>query len=449
MFDASYSRLSATGAGSVTRVQGEGRNESSRLGLRGMEDMGGGWGAGFWLEAGLFVDSGGGQNTTSNNTSYGQTGLSNATSNASATPDVVSLGGLQGITFNRASTVSLIKKEVGEFRMGRDYTPTFWNKTVFDPFGTVGVGAYTNLTYGTLNKYVAVAPPGNPTPQVRASNSLGLFSNSYGGFRGQFMYALSEQGTGCTDVQAASAGSNADNGGNLCQAASGAGKYTGLRLTYDEGPLALAVATGQASYPYPTGAAVNTKGAVTGYQGSYKDTNFAAAYKLRATRLFAQLGSQTFGATSVAYASGSNASAAPAAPAAVWTNGAVASASFAAGTLDTTARTVKNLMFGVTHSIGALTLKGSYGTATLSGGQSTASTDKAVANVESGAKSKQLALGVVYDLSKRTAMYGTMSRLTTSGQNTNASMGFASAAAVGLGGSNTANGIDLGLRHRF
>jgi predicted porin len=31
----------------------------------------------------------------------------------------------------------------GEVRLGRDYTPTFWNDTVFDPFGTNGVG--TNL----------------------------------------------------------------------------------------------------------------------------------------------------------------------------------------------------------------------------------------------------------------------------------------------------------------
>ncbi|MCK7499945.1 MAG: hypothetical protein MZW92_63515 [Comamonadaceae bacterium] len=29
----------------------------------------------------------------------------------------------------------------GEIRLGRDYTPTFWNWTTFDPFGTVGVGA--------------------------------------------------------------------------------------------------------------------------------------------------------------------------------------------------------------------------------------------------------------------------------------------------------------------
>ncbi|MEY2661261.1 MAG: hypothetical protein RLZZ123_2433, partial [Pseudomonadota bacterium] len=167
-------------------------------------------------------------------------------------------------------------------------------------------------------------------------------------------------------------------------------------------------------------------------------TNFAAAYQIRSTRLLFQLGTQTFGATSVAYAAGTNAATAPVAPAAVWTNGATAGGAYTAG-----------MMFGATHNMGALTLKASYGTAAMSGGQATASTARAVANIESGAKSTQMALGAVYDLSKRTAMYGTMSRLSTKGQNTVASMGLASAAASTTGASNTANGIDLGLRHRF
>ena len=79
----------------------------------------------------------------------------------------------------------------------------------------------------------------------------------------------------------------------------------------------------------------------------------------------------------------------------------------------------------------------------------TNSSAKNVANFENGANSKQIALGAVYDLSKRTALYGTYSRLTTAGQNTTASMGVASAAAQTTGASNTATGIDLGMRHRF
>lgn len=106
-------------------------------------------------------------------------------------------------------------------------------------------------------------------------------------------------------------------------------------------------------------------------------------------------------------------------------------------------------MLGATHNVGAWTFKGSYGTAKVTGGQLTATTARGVANFEDGSRSKQYALGAVYDLSNRTAVYGTYSRLTTSGQNTNASMGIASAAAVGIGGSNSATGLDLGVRHRF
>ena len=51
--------------------------------------------------------------------------------------------GTQGLTFNRRSTVSLAGGW-GELRLGRDYTPTFWNLTIFDAFGTNGLGSSTN-----------------------------------------------------------------------------------------------------------------------------------------------------------------------------------------------------------------------------------------------------------------------------------------------------------------
>ena len=432
VFDAAVTKFTQDGGGSATRMQGEGRNESSRLGLRGMEDIGGGWGAGFWLEAGLFVESGAGQNTTSNNTSMGQSGLSDGTSNALAKTDIPSVGAMQGLTFNRASTVSLINKDIGEFRLGRDYTPTFWNKTQFDPFGTVGAGAYTNLTYGTLNRYVAVAPPGNPAPQVRASNSLGWLSQDMGGFRAQVMYALAEQLSGCTDLKTASPGANADTGGNLCQGPNNSGKYSGFRLTYNNGPLTLAAASGQTNYPKVpavAGTVPVSSGPLSAWQGDYKDTNFAAAYQLGATRLMAQMGTQTFGDFQRGYAAGTT---------------------YAAGIENTTQRTLKNTMLGVTHAMGPWTLKASLGTAKMTGGQVSYAADRgAAANIENGAKSKQTAFGVVYDLSKRTAVYGTYSKLTTTGQNTVASMGIGSSVNAALGESKTATGLDLGLRHRF
>ena len=48
------------GNGSIKSVGNSG-NETSRLGFRGMEDLGGGLHAGFWLEGQLFNDTGAGE----------------------------------------------------------------------------------------------------------------------------------------------------------------------------------------------------------------------------------------------------------------------------------------------------------------------------------------------------------------------------------------------------
>ena len=98
---------------------------SSRLGFRGVEDLGGGLKASFWLEMGLAPDTG--------RSARGDWGSGTAQRNQ--------------LVFNRRSTVSL-SNQWGELRLGRDYTATFWSWTVFDPFGTNGVGAATNLALG-------------------------------------------------------------------------------------------------------------------------------------------------------------------------------------------------------------------------------------------------------------------------------------------------------------
>ena len=165
--DATLSRGKGSGVGSTTRTQltNSGYN-SSRLGFRGTEDLGAGMSASFWLEAGLNNDNGSGAPTNTNNQSTG-------TATAAA--------GTQGLTFNRRSTVSL-GGGFGEVRLGRDYTPQFWNLTVFDPFGTNGVG-----TTQTLNSSL-----GGPTT-VRASNSIGYFlPGNLGGFYGQVQYSMGE-----------------------------------------------------------------------------------------------------------------------------------------------------------------------------------------------------------------------------------------------------------------
>ena len=121
---------------------------SSRLGFRGIEDLGGGLKAGFWLEAALNIGTG----------IEGSSSASNK-------------------IFNRRSTVSLISG-AGELRLGRDYVPSFWNETIFDAFGTVGLGGSTNV-----QRYV----------QVRQDNSIGYFlPSNIGGFYGQAMVAAAE-----------------------------------------------------------------------------------------------------------------------------------------------------------------------------------------------------------------------------------------------------------------
>lgn len=147
---------------------------SSRLGFRGVEDLGGGLRAGFWIEGAMSADNG---------TAGGQ-------------------------TWQRRSTVSLLGG-FGEVRLGRDYTPTFWNHTVFDPYGTNGVGAATNNW--------AQAGAG-ATTLVRANNTIGYFLPSLGGVYGQVQVAAGEGATG--------------------------NKYFGGRLGYAAGPVNVAVAYG-------------------------------------------------------------------------------------------------------------------------------------------------------------------------------------------------------------
>jgi predicted porin len=157
--DATYAYGSGS-AGNRSQLTNSGYN-SSRLGFRGVEDLGGGLSASFWLEAGLTNDDGRGGSTNTNN-------------------QVAGANNSGGLVFNRRSTVSL-NGGFGEVRLGRDYTPQFWNITVFDPFGTNGVG--TTQTQFNL---------GGPT-NTRASNAIGYFlPGNLGGFYGQVQYYMGE-----------------------------------------------------------------------------------------------------------------------------------------------------------------------------------------------------------------------------------------------------------------
>lgn len=160
----------------------------SRLGFRGSEDLGGGLSASFWLESALLPDT----------------------------------GGYMGAFYNRRSTLGLASTQWGELRLGRDYTPTFWNLNKFSPFGTSGVGATSNIVSGWpfgLGHGPGPDNPGRATPLVRLDNSIGYFlPRNKSGVYGQAMANAAEGNVGA--------------------------KYYGARLGYAAGPLDVAAALG-------------------------------------------------------------------------------------------------------------------------------------------------------------------------------------------------------------
>jgi predicted porin len=211
------------GSGSTSsRTQlGNSGYTSSRVGFRGVEDLGGGLKAGFHLEAGINNDDGRGAGTSTNNQASGGnpscTVATTTTTTTTATPAVAgttlasaststsscaaAINGGQGLTFNRRSTVSM-GGSWGEVRFGRDYTPQFWNQSVYDPFNTNGVG--TNQ--------VATSNIGGTT-NTRASNSFTYLwghgfnastSNGGNGFHALVQYYLGENSSGAATSSDAS-----------------------------------------------------------------------------------------------------------------------------------------------------------------------------------------------------------------------------------------------------
>lgn len=230
----------ARGSGDVakmTRLTNSG-NLSSRLGIQGMEAIGGGTSAGFWLEAAL-------------NNDEGTSGGSNRNNQVSG-----NVPGGGGLIFGRRSTVS-VGGLWGEVRLGRDWTPQVWSLTSYDPFNTNGVG-----TNQILNSAIAGMPTG-----VRASNSISYLYghpfNAYtignapsgfggSGFNFQAMYYLGE------------------NLSNLAEQKDGSG--WGLRANYSTGALTAAIALSKTTY----------------LAGDFNQNNVAASYRFPLATIMGQ-----------------------------------------------------------------------------------------------------------------------------------------------------------------
>lgn len=356
------------GSQSIKSLSSDG-NASSRLGFRGIEDLGDGMRAGFWLEAGMSPDTGG-------------------------------VGAAGGSFFNRRATASLLGG-FGEVRLGRDYTPSYWNHAVFDPFGGVGIGAATNLvqtgaTVGAGNAAIVGAAtnttrvlgvPGAGVGDarsgtfVRADNAIGYFLPALGGLYGQLMVAAGEGVVG--------------------------NKYQGGRLGYAAGPVNVAAAYGR------------TRLSTNNY---FTEWNVGASFAFGPFILMGQYSDfdvdngEPASATSYGIPGGRN---------------------------------MKNGMIGATWTMGAGTLKVS-GTRT----KGDLNRGNAVGPAPAGsttaldASATQLAVAYVYDLSKRTAVYTSAARI----KNKNGAhfyVGGSGPAYTNTTANFTSTGYEFGVRHNF
>ena len=298
-----------------------GGNSTSKLIFRGVEDLGAGLYATYWLESGFNADTGTGYATNTNNQPNGATAAG-------------------GLTFNRRSIVG-IGGPWGEIHLGRDQAPSYEMYTSkFDPFG---------LAAGVALNYIGGITPN----QIRASNDIAYVSPKVlGGFSVNVQHWLGENPSGSQT--------------------SSDGTGDGARLSYDNGPLSAAVA--------------------------FMRTKYAAGDAIYRT----VAGAYDFGPARLSF---------------IGTNNQQA--------------TLKESgwLVGVTVPVGATLLKASY---------STLGVDR-----PGDPKGKKLALGAVYNLSKRTALYTTFASIRNSGGARYALAGVTTAA------NRSSSGFDLGIRHNF
>lgn len=358
---------------------------NSRLGFRGTEDLGGGLAAGFWLEAGTTPDS-------------GATGVA---------------------SFNRRSTVSL-SGPFGEVRLGRDFTPTFWNDSVFSPFSTIGVGANVVSTVGT--NLQTVRGPGSPVAAsdnyLRTSNSIGYFlPPNLGGIHGQLQYALHENVS-----QSNTPGSPSHKG-----------RFFGGRLGYAAGPVDVALAYGESTAADTTG--LNAAGFPTGVnlEEKIKTINLGGSYDFGFMKVFGEVSQVRDRALSTV-------------PVPVPVLGSATRRD---------SDKYKGGLLGITVPVGPGLIKASYSRVKFDndlGPLATPLTPRRDASVN------KIAIGYDYNLSKRTALYATAARIRIKdGQNNPAIIGAVTGGgpylSTGTGTSGlaprSATGYDFGIRHAF
>ena len=318
-------------------------------------------------------------------------------------------GTAAGLAFKRQSTVGL-SGNFGEVRLGRDYTPAFRVFGIVDPFGTVGVGSAGNImwstvvgvggspssqdvqdfagTFTTLAKATATgsAPAGVTTARATiADPNLVRANNSFA------YYSPSYNGFSAAAMYSA--------GVQNTYSLKNQGKMTGLSGTYVNGPLTVALATQE------------TKGGWTQAQGTGLNLTTGTDDQKMTTNFLA--GSYNFGMLTAA---------------AGYRTEKLVDASM-------TAAKSNSAIYSLSAPVGAVTLKASYITKKAEAAYFTEGSIKA---------GNQVAVGAVYDLSKRTAFYATYAVLKNEAGFAN-NVGSAAASADGV----KSKGFDIGVRHNF
>lgn len=320
-------RHSSNSQGSLTSMA-SGSNSTSRLVFRGVEDLGGGLKASFWLEGAFNADNG---TTAANNQIW-----------------------------DRRSTVGLSGR-FGEVRLGRDWTPSFLAWASTDPFVVVGVGGAINMWASAPSTAFRRAFGAAGTTLSRSSNAVEyILPANLGGVYGQVMVAPGE-------------------GGN----AQGNYNYHGARLGYAAGPWDVAGFYG------------NTR--IDATHAQFKQSGVRASYNFGSTVLAGSL-------------------------------------------LDSTYLNAKHqaLLVSLSVPVGYGAIKASYIKVNQKG------RDAAGASIDAD-DAQRFALGYVHNLSKRTALYGNVGRVSNQGRATFAISGGPGASAPG----SHSTGYEVGLRHNF
>ena len=305
-------------------------NATSRLGFRGVEDLGGGLKAGFWLEGEIFGDD----------------------------------GNAAGFNFTRRSTVSLMGG-FGEVRMGRDLTPNYSKTISYDLFSQTGIGQFMGWRDWATNSDVGTTVSTADASNVRSSNMISYYTPNFGGLTAGLGYGFDEQTTGK------------------------AGRYVGGYVAYDNGPLSLAASYDQRD--------LLVNGLVAGSAVLDRDTfTLGGSYNLNVVKLNAIVQQSKYKALGES-------------------------------------EKVNAYALGVSAPVGAGEVKLQY-----------ALYDNKI--IES--KAHHISLGYVHNLSKRTAVYGTVSYMDNK-DDSNLGLQAKNLSTGGPGRGESQTGVQVGIRHAF